>query len=156
MFGDQFAHHGRDGRTNPVFAVPLRTLSSQPPPYYTPVQGYPPPNPGGYPMGYPMGYPAAPPQGYPAPAPYPYAQVPYGASPPITAQPTGTKIQDRLFLDKLAAIRNFELRQGNALLEAITLGAWANIYSIGDKDRPTQVRCPVLPGNSRHKTCSPE
>ena len=49
-------------------------------------------------------------------------------------------IFDPLFLAKLNVIKNYEVRQGNVLLEAVTAGIWPNTYIIGDRDRPVMVR----------------
>lgn len=46
---------------------------------------------------------------------------------------------DNLFCQKLQVIENYEIRQANVLVEAATLGIWANTYVISDLDRPTSV-----------------
>eukprot|EP00051_Salpingoeca_urceolata_P027387 m.481279 g.481279 ORF g.481279 m.481279 type:complete len:339 (+) comp22114_c0_seq1:271-1287(+) len=58
---------------------------------------------------------------------------------PINWQPGQQVIGDRLFIDKLNAIKNYEIRQGNPFLEGITGGIWANTYIISDMDRMVQV-----------------
>jgi len=57
----------------------------------------------------------------------------------VTSQPSSTTISDQLFIDKLNAIRKYDVRQGNVMLEAVTLGAMSNVYVIGDSERPAQV-----------------
>jgi len=58
-----------------------------------------------------------------------------------------------LFLAKLDHIRNYEIRQGNVLLEVVTMGIWPNTYIISDRDysvnvanasKPTVVSQPVF------------
>ncbi len=52
----------------------------------------------------------------------------------IVEQPKA-RIEDHLILDKLAAVKKYQISQGNVPLEAVTGGAWANMYVISDMSR---------------------
>lgn len=59
----------------------------------------------------------------------------------INQQPQAPKlfIDDPLFLAKLDNIQNYEVRQGNVILEAATAQIWPNTYIISDRDRQMPV-----------------
>lgn len=82
-----------------------------------------------------------------------YPPAPYNGAPIVQMQPQFTssvpmqplsynphKITDPYFLAKLDTNYNYELRQGNALLEAVTFGVAANVYVICDKNRPIPIQ----------------
>lgn len=67
--------------------------------------------------------------------------------PLVSAQPVPQNFWDQRLIAKLGVIKNMEVRQGNVLLEGLTLGVWPNTYIIGDRDLPVPV------GGCAHDHC---
>eukprot|EP00039_Didymoeca_costata_P018767 m.334879 g.334879 ORF g.334879 m.334879 type:complete len:341 (+) comp17458_c0_seq1:99-1121(+) len=56
----------------------------------------------------------------------------------VNKQPTGT-VSNQKFVEKLNENRTLYIKQGNALLEGLTLGLCANLYIVVDKDKRVPV-----------------
>lgn len=75
----------------------------------------------------------------PSMAPPPYTVTTPGQGGVVEQQPTEL-IRDPVFLAKLNHIRSLELRQGNVLLEAVTLGIWPNVFTLSDTNYSVPVQ----------------